>query len=200
MKKYLYITIGALAVVAAHFIRVNKENCERWERAEANVKAYQKQFSHEKSVSAALNLTVEQLKYSEDSLLQELAETKKTLKIKDKNLEAIAAIKSKFIKRDTITLKDTIFKEPTFALDTTIKDNWYSVQVGLKYPSMVAVSPSFISNKHLVVSTKKETINPPKKFWLFRLFQKKHTVLTVDVVEKNPYVKDELTRYVKIMK
>ena len=200
MKKYLLIIIGVLSLALAFYMKQSKDNFNAWEKAEANVKAYQKELSHEKNVSSAFKLTVDQLKYSEDSLLQELAQTKKDLKIKDKNLEAMAALKSKFSKKDTITLKDTIFKEPSFVLDTVIKDNWYSVQVGLKYPSMVAVSPSFTSSKHLVVSTRKETVNPPKKWWLLRLFQKKHLVLTVDVVEKNPYVSEEKTRYIEIVK
>ena len=200
MKKYLLIIVGILAAALAFYMKQSKDNFNAWEKAEANVKAYQKELSHEKNVSSAFKLTVDQLKYSEDSLLQELAQTKKDLKIKDKNLEAMAALKSKFSKKDTITLKDTIFKEPSFALDTVIKDNWYSVQVGLKYPSMVAVSPLFTSSKHLVVSTRKETINPPKKWWILRLFQKKHLVLTVDVVEKNPYVSEEKTRYIEIVK
>lgn len=201
MNKHLWIVIGILTVAVLHFVRLSKEHYESWEKAEANVKSYQKELSHEKNVSSAFKLTVDQLKYSEDSILQELAQTKKDLRIKDKNLEAMAALKSKFSKKDTIRIPgDTIFKEPSFAMDTIIGDNWYTVQIGLKYPSMIAVSPSFTSSKHLVVSTKKETINPPKKFWLFRLFQKKHTVLTVDVAEKNPYVSDEKTRYIEIVK
>jgi hypothetical protein len=65
---------------------------------------------------------------------------------------------------------------------------------------MVAVKPEFKSKKHIVVSSKKETVNPPKKFFLFRWFQKKMTVIHVDVVEKNPYVSEETSRYVEIMK
>ena len=65
---------------------------------------------------------------------------------------------------------------------------------------MVAVKPEFKSEKHIIVSTKKETVNPPKKFFLFRWFQKKMKVLHVDVVEKNPYVDGETSRYVEIIK
>ena len=65
---------------------------------------------------------------------------------------------------------------------------------------MIIVQPEFKSEKHIVVSTKKETVNPPKKFFLFRWFQKKQTLIHVDVVEKNPYVENQSSRYIEIMK
>ena len=131
-----------------------------------------------------------------------MEETRKELKIKDKNLKALQAISSNFKKKDTIriTQVDTLFKEPTLAIDTLIGDKWYSVRLGLKYPSMIAIEPNFKSEKHVIVSTKKETVNPPSKFFLFRWFQRKHYVLNIDVVEKNPYVEGESSKYVEIIK
>ena len=64
---------------------------------------------------------------------------------------------------------------------------------------MIAVKPEFKSEKHIIVSTKKETVNPPKKFFLLRWFQKKHLVVHVDVVEKNPYVGGETSKYIEIV-
>ena len=78
-------------------------------------------------------------------------------------------------------------------------DEWYTLRLGLHYPSMIAVEPEFKSEKHIVVSTKKETVNPPKKFFLLRWFQKKHLVIHVDVVEKNPYVDGETSKYIEIV-
>ena len=178
---------------------------EKWERAEANVKAYSNELSSSKEKRAALMLTVDQLQYFNDSVLKALDDTRKELKIKNKDLKALQAISSKFSKRDTIRIPgDTIFKEPTFALDTVIKDkwpgDWYTLRLGLRYPSMVTVEPEFKSDKHIIVSSKKETVNPPKKFFLFRWFQKKHRVLHIDVIEKNPYVSGESTKYVEIIK
>ena len=70
----------------------------------------------------------------------------------------------------------------------------------LKYPSTVIVNPVVKSEKHIIVSTKKETVNPPKKLWILRLFQKKHRVLHVNVIEKNPYMDNQESRYVEIIK
>lgn len=166
----------------------------------ANIKAYNQELSDAQRKSTAYQLTVEQMKYYQDSILRELDSTRKALKIKDKNLNAVQYVESIFTKTDTLILKDTLFREPQLAIDTTFQDEWYSIKLGLRYPSTIAVSPDFKSVKHIIVHTKKETVNPPKKFFLFRWFQKKHTVLQVDVVEKNPYVHGETSKYVEIIK
>ena len=202
MNKYLIIIILVLlGVIAVGGYQLKQAN-EEWEIAMANVKAYDSQLGYEKQKNAAFRFSVEQLKYFNDSVLKALDETRKELKIKDKNLKALQAIKSGFTKKDTITITqvDTLFKEPTLAIDTLLGDQWYTLQLGLKYPSMIAVKPYFKSEKHIIVSNKKETVNPPKKFFLFRWFQRRHTVLHIDVIEKNPYVENENSKYVEIIK
>ena len=203
MKKIVFwlviAVIGLLFTIGVMWQQVKYAN-EKWEVATANIKAYDVQLAAEGEKNTALQLTVNQLGYFKDSVLQELDNTRKKLKIKDKNLKALQAVKSGFTKRDTIIMRDTLFKEPTLAIDTLIGDKWYNVRLGLKYPSMIAVKPYFKSEKHVVVSTKKETVNPPKKFFLFRWFQKKHVVLKVNVKEKNPYVQDESSEYIEVLK
>ncbi len=205
MKKYFIAAMVVLfGIVAFEWYQLS-EVYEKWETAEANVKAYSEELSSSKNKNTALQLSVDQLKYFNDSVLQALDDTRKELKIKDKNLKALQAISSKFTKRDTIRIPgDTIFREPLFALDTLVRDEWggewYTLRLGLKYPSMVTVEPEFKSDKHIIVSSKKETVNPPKKFFLFRWFQRKHTVLHIDVIERNPYVKSENSKYIEIIK
>jgi hypothetical protein len=202
MNKYL--TIATVVLLIALGISCYQTECvtDKWKTAEANVKAYSQRLNASDNKNTALQLTCSQLGYFNDSVLKALDETRKELKIKDKNLKALQAVKSKFSKKDTIriTQTDTLFREPTLNLDTLIGDKWYSLRLGLKYPSMIAVEPEFKSEKHIIVSTKKETVNPPKKFFLFRWFQRKHKVLHVDVIEKNPYIKDDTSEYVEIIK
>lgn len=200
MNKYfitvLLVLIGIIAFECCQLIDVNK----KWEAAEANVKAYSSELSVESKKNTALVLTINQLEYFKDSVLQELNNTRRELKIKDKNLKALQAVSSGFTKKDTIILRDTLFKSPSIAIDTIIGDKWYNIRLGLKYPSMIAVKPYFKSEKHIVVSSKKEAVNPPKKFFLLRWFQRKHYVIHIDVIEKNPYVENESSRYVEIIK
>lgn len=200
MNKYWIIAlVVATVVIGAQWQQLKEERNKR-EIAEANTKAYSLELSNAKDKSVALQLTADQLKYFNDSILKALNATKEELNIKDKNLKSLQQVTTYLVKNDTIVLKDTIFKQPTFALDTLIKDEWYSLKLGLKYPSTITASPEFKSEKHIIVSTKKETVNPPKKFFLFRWFQRKHTVLQVDVVEKNPHIDCQTSRYVEIIK
>jgi hypothetical protein len=202
MNKYLTIATVVLLVALGISIYQTESVTDKWKTAEANVKACSQRLNASDNKNTALQLTCSQLGYFNDSVLKALDETRKELKIKDKNLKVLQAVSSKFSKRDTIriTQTDTLFREPTLNLDTLIGDKWYSLRLGLKYPSMIAVEPEFKSEKHIIVSTKKETVDPPKKFFLFRWFQRKHTVLHVDIDEKNPYVKDSKSEYVEIIK
>ena len=199
MKNWLIYIIIILAVLLIAMCEQVKFANEKWERSETNVKAYASMFDASKKQNVALQLTVDQLGYFKDSVLQELDRTRKELKIKDKNLKVLQQVKSSFSKSDTIILKDTLFRNVSLDVDTILGDKWYNVRLGLKYPSMIAVKPYFKSEKHIVVSSKKETVNPPKKFFLLRWLQKRHIVLHIDVVEKNPYVSDETSRYVEII-
>lgn len=200
MNRYLIILIVVLLAIIGGMWKQVKYSNDKWERAEANVKAYSALNAKADEKNIALQLTVEQLGYFKDSVLQELDKTRRQLKIKNKNLKAVQSVSSVFTKTDTVTLRDTIFKEPTLSVDTVMGDKWYNVNIGLKYPSTITVKPYFKSEKHIIISAKRETVNPPKKFFLFRWFQRKHTVVHVDVVEKNPYVDAESSKYVEIVK
>ena len=86
MKKYLIIAIIILlGIIGAMWQQVKYAN-EKWEVATANMKAYDAQLAAEGKKNIALQLTIDQLGYFKDSVLQELDNTRKELKIKDKNL------------------------------------------------------------------------------------------------------------------
>lgn len=102
-------------------------------------------------------------------------------------------------KTDTLQFRDTIFNG-IVDLDTIIGDAWYSMELKMRHPNYVIVRPTFKSSKYVTVYTRKETINPPKKCWLLRLFQKKHKVTVVDITEESPYVNDDDSRHIEIVK
>ena len=85
-------------------------------------------------------------------------------------------------------------------MDTTIKDEWYQLNLGLRYPNTIITNPSFISEKYIVLNYKKETINPPKKCAIARWFQKKHKVVEVNIIEKNPYIENKQQKFIEIIK
>lgn len=166
--------------------------------ANANEKALLLKNDSNKNQIRSLQLTVEQLDYFNDSILLKLQDAKRGLKVKDKDLKELQYLKTLTAKTDTVRLHDTIFVED-FCMDTTIQDEWHKTSLELCYPNTIIVSPEFTSEKTIVTHLKKETVNPPKKCWLARLFQKKHKVIIVDIKENNPYITTQEYRHVEII-
>ena len=198
--KWVVIGIGAMLIASISIlIHNNRELKKDLSTAAANIKAYSDENSSLKNDARVFQLTVEQLSYYNDSILQKMNGVRKELEIKDKNLKAMQYMLSEASKTDTIEFRDTIFREPTLHIDTLLGDKWYQIWLELKYPSTIVTTSKFISEKYVIVDYKKETINPPKKCWLLRLFQKKHKVVEVNVVEKNPYIENKQQRFIEIV-
>lgn len=204
MKRYIIIFIalvitGLISSTSILYIK-NKRLNEDMAISRSNEKAFIQENSELKDNSRVLQFTIEQLNYYNDSLLEKMNEVRQDLNIKNKNLKQLQYLLSEAEKKDSIVFKDTLFREPTLNIDTIIGDEWYKLELGLRYPGTIIANPKFISEKYIVTSAEKETINPPKKCWLLRLFQKKHTVLKVSIVEKNPYIESKQQRFVEIIK
>lgn len=170
-----------------------------YERAISNEKALILELSQTKEDNRVLQLRTEQLAYFKDSITKEMISIKEDLKIKDKRLKSIYYLNYKINKKDTIIFKDTVINYKILQVDTLIKEAWYSLDLKLEYPNKVIVNPEFKSDLFIYQTIQKETIKPPKKFFLCRLFQKKHKVIRVHIVEKSPYVNIEKTRFIDII-
>ncbi|MCI5628481.1 MAG: hypothetical protein MR346_02480 [Clostridium sp.] len=156
------------------------------------------QFDSLNSYNRELQLNIEQLEYSNNTTLDKLNKVRKELNVKDKELQKLQYQLSISNKTDTVIYRDTIFKEG-IKLDTLIKDDWYSLNLDLEYPSTIVVNPEFKSEKYVVTSLKKEIKGTPKKCWLGRIFQKKHNVVRVEVVEKSPYIETKEQIFINII-
>lgn len=191
--------MSLLAVSTYTLYNRNQDLKEEISVSMSNQKAFIAESSSLKEENRVFKFTVEQLNYYNDSILQKMNEVRKELKIKDKDLKQMQYLLSEATKKDTIVFRDTLFREPTLDIDTIIGDKWYSIRLGLKYPNLITTNPTFISEKYIIVNKKKETINPPKKFFLFRWFQRKHWVMEVNIKEKNPYIKEVNNKFVEII-
>ena len=200
-----YIRIGIVILVSLLSISVytlytnNQKLKEKMSISVSNEKAFIAENSLLKEENRVFKFTVEQLNYYNDSILQKMNDVRKELRIKDDNLKQMQYLLSEAIKKDTIVFRDTLFREPTLIIDTIIGDKWYNIRLGLKYPNLIITNPTFVSEKYIIVNKKKETINPPKKFFLFRWFQRKHCVMEVHIKEKNPYIKEVDNKFVEII-
>lgn len=201
-----YIKIGLVVLLGLYIIGTyvlynkNQELKDDLLVSISNEKAFIAENSSLKDDSKAFKFTIEQLEYYNDSILQKMNEVRRELNIKDKDLKQMQYLLSEATKKDTIVFRDTLFREPTLDIDTLVGDKWYQMKLGLKYPSTITTDPKFVSEKYIMADYKKETINPPKKCWLLRLFQKKHKVVEVNIVEKNPYIENKDSKFVEIIK
>ena len=135
----------------------------------------------------ALTLTIDELEIANDSVIKDLNKARKDLKIKDKELKQLYNTKVEIKTTDTLILRDTIFKNESIKLDTLMGDKWHQVKLHLEYPNIIAHQATYTSDLNVAVYTNKEPIDPPKKCFISRWFQKKHKITRVEVVDNNPY-------------
>ena len=204
VKKYIrigiVILVSLLAISTYTLYTNNQKLKEEISISMSNQKAFIAENSSLKEENRVFKFTIEQLNHYNDSILQKMNEVRKELKIKDRDLKQMQYLLSEAQKKDTIVFRDTLFREPTLKIDTLLGDRWYQMKLGLRYPSTIITEPKFVSEKYVIVDYKEETINPPKKCAIARWFQKKHKVVEVEVVEKNPYIENKQQRFIEIVK
>lgn len=127
-----------------------------------NNKAYEAEADSLNNKIIEFQFTAAQLNASNDSLIQKLNKTRKQLGIKDKQIKELQYLASQNQKRDTIHLRDTIFREGV-ALDTLIGDDWSRLAIRAKYPNVIDVDYSFKNSTVIVAHSSRVTVDPPKK-------------------------------------
>ena len=163
-----------------------------------NEKAYAAENSNLRDKNLVYKLSIEQMEYFQDSLMIEMKRIANENGIKDRHIKNLQYQLEHFYKRDTIIIRDTIFKDPTFHLDTCLVDEWNKTCLSLSYPGNIGISNSYKNEKFVIVNSKKENIKPYKCF-LGKWFGKKHIILEIDVIDKNPYVETERQRFIEII-
>lgn len=199
MKRIITLIILALIAGISYLYTENLRLNHEYKIAAENIKAYDAQLSGLEGDNRVLKLTVEQLNYFNDSIIKKMKVVQKELGIKDKRLQQLQYEASHAQRTDTIILKDTLFRDPQLRLDTIVGDKWFKTNLHLEFPSTIALKPEIELERYTFINGKRETVNPPKKFFLFRWFQKKHTVVEVNVREMNPYVKNKTQRFIQIV-
>lgn len=201
MKKLVYILIGVLILTGASLYwlygKYQKLSVE-YSTSIENIKAYDAELSGLTNDTKVYKLTIEQLNYFNDSITKKMNEVRKELGIKDSKIKQMQYKLSHIEKSDSLTLPDTIFVN-SFKLDTIMGDEWANNHIIMSYPNKIKITPRFKLESFLFVDAKKETIKPPKKFFLFRWFQKRHTVLNITVKENNPYVETDRQKFIEII-
>lgn len=198
MRKYLWI-IGLIIAFFTVFIGLKYIKLEKsYNQAVQNNKAYESQLNMVNEENKAFQFTIDQLEYINDNSIRQMDSLRRELGIKDKKLKQMGKIKEYVYITDSITVHDTIFGDPEFKLDTCLGDEWYHNHLYLEYPNRISSTIDINTDQNVLLYTTRETINPPKKTWIGRLFQRKHDVYNVTVIESNPYVQIKENKFVII--
>lgn len=195
----LILLLGAGLAVS---VSVNKSIKAKYETVLSNQTGYIRDLASAKNDIHMYQLTIEDLRYMNDSVTNKMLDLQEKLKIKDKHIKNLQYMSSTFNRKDTVILSDTItvYTDENLCLDTVIGDRWMSTRIALQWPNLLYVEPSVTSEKTVAIYSKKETIKPPKKTWIGRLFQKKHRVTKVYIDESNPYITDQQNEFIEITK
>lgn len=200
--KYIYLTIVIAFLFGVGFLFYQNSEIQKYKKLYdkelQNVEAYRLNNAGLEGEIREYKMTMDDLRASKDSIDRKLVDVVDELKKKDKTIEYLQYQVKVAHRTDTITVPDTIFVENT-NVDTIIGDKWYKLNLKLHYPSTIIVSPTFTSEQYVIINSKKEFNKKPSKLFFIRWFQKKHTVVEVNVEEKNPYITNKQSKFIKIL-
>lgn len=199
MKKVL----GIVVILLLSFIGVLQHKYNK-AKEELNIeiingKAYQDQLEGIQQDNAQFEISMRTLRHFNDSISQKLVKTIDSLKIKDKRINSLVHQNIVLFKKDTVKLRDTIFKKD-LQLDTIVGDKYISLDLKLRYPNTIIYQPTINLDLTTIISDTKEYVKPRKKYWIQRIFQKKHYVVRGKIIIYNPYVTTNQYRFIKIIK
>lgn len=162
-----------------------------------NYKYYESQFNNTEKQNRVLQLTVNELKLSKDSLVQAVNKAKKELKVKDQNLKEAHVINTEM--KDTTTVK-IITKEVDFTKE--LKLNSLTTITVSRKDSILTTILNLKNQQILIVEEKKEYRNKYKNgFVRFLHFDwKRDKVKKYSIINSNPLIKVTDTRVLEIPK
>lgn len=151
-----------------------------------NFKALTLERDSIKKEAIAYKFSVEQLEYLNDSIIDNLNDMRVKLNIKENQLLQMQNIKTEVTIRDSVFFKDTVFKTSFVKIDTVISDDWYSLAISLN-KNKLNIETKYKSDLCVFAKNSREILGTPKKCAVGRWFQRKHNVIRVEVIDRNPY-------------
>ena len=160
-----------------------------------NYKYYESQFNNTEKQNRVLQLTVNELKLSKDSLVQAINKAKKELKVKDQNLKEAHVINTEM--KDTTTVK-IITKEVDFTKE--LKLNSLTTITVSRKDSILTTILDLKNQQILIVEEKKEYRNKYKNLWkrFWHFDWKKDRVQKYQIKNTNDLINVTETRVIKV--
>lgn len=199
-KYYKIVAVGLVSLlIATIFYQHNQlQNKNREiDRITNNIRAYEEIASNAQDNSRVLQLTIDELNHSKDSLIQQVNKVKKELKIKDKNLTDASVINTQI--NDSVK---TVIKEKLIDFNEELKLNDLTTIIVSRKDSILTAKIDIKNQQIIFVEDKKEY----KRFyknWLLRFFHfdfKKVRIKNYQIVNSNPLIKVTDTRIIELPK
>lgn len=191
------VVLAAVAAITLYQKQVNNLKTSL-DYAENNVKAYASLNDSITQNNRVFSLKIEDLTRLNDSLFLEMKSVSDRLKIREDRIRQMQYMMESYNKTDTVVVRDTIFKETGFKLDTMFGDEWGKTRLQLEHPNTIIVGHSYTNKKHVIFSSYKEPIKE-RKWFLPRWFTRKRTYVEATVVDENPYVETKETRFIECL-
>ena len=196
-NNFKVVTIGIISLLTvAIFVlnsQLNKKNKEI-DRLVNNVKTYEQLATESKQLNTVLQLTVNELNNSKDSLIQQVEQVRKELKVKNKNLQQAQVINT--VIRDTVTKVITVDRN----FDEELKINPLTTIKVTRTDSILTAKIDIQNQQILFIEEKKVYKNTYKNAWIrfWHFDWKKIKVRKYQIQNSNPIIRVTNTRIVEI--
>lgn len=199
-KNFKVVAVGLVSLlIATIFIQHNQlqEKNAELNRATSNVRAYQNLVSNNQERNRTLQLTIEELNHSNDSLLLQLKQTQKELKIKDKNLTDASVINTEI--KDSVK---TVIKKEAIDFEEELKLNPLTTIIVRRKDSILTAKIDLKNQQTILIYKKKQYKNFYKNSWVrfWHFDWKKIETKEYQIVNTNPLIKVTGTRIVEVPK
>lgn len=199
-RNFRAVAVGLVSLlIATVFVQnhqLQKKNKEI-DRITNNVRAYEQLASQKEQLNRVLQLTIEELNTSNDSLLKEAKNAQKKLKIKDKNLTDVNVINTEI--KDSVR---TIIKHRLIDFDEELKINPLTTIIVSRKDSILKATLDIKNQQILFVEEKKEYKNKYRNAFVrfFHFDWKKIRTKKYQIVNSNPIIKVTDTRVIELPK
>lgn len=202
MSLFGYIKIGFVALtigLGLNNVRLSKKVDKldnALSRATINMHYYEKALSKAENNNTVLQLTVEDFKRSEDSLIQVIKKQAKELKIKEKELKTVASIETQI--SDTTVQELPITNDCNFCVE--LKPNQLTTIKVSRVDSVLTHILDIRNRQDLFIDEKE--VWRVKGFFrrLFTFNFKKDRISNYQIINTNPLIKTIETRVMNISK
>lgn len=193
IKVVAVIIISIFAAIIFYQGKQIKEKNRQIDRITNNTLFYQEQLSDKDKEIRTLNLTIDEFKNTNDSIIQNIVNIQEELKIKDKELKQAQSQNQEINIDTTIVVGDKDFEKE-------IKPNELTSLIIIKKDSILTAKISIQNTQTLFISNKREYKNQYKN-WFRRLIHfdfKKRDVYKYQIHNSNSLIEVKETRLITI--